>query len=99
MMERKEKGWKTAELVIGAAGAVLLIAILVLRILKYDVLYLTYPLVGIVVLFLIADERARMLKRKRLKEEAERDAAEKPAPPVPEETLPKEALEFEEKQT
>ena len=97
-MERREKGWKTAELVIGAIGAALLITILVLRLLKFDVLYLTYPLIGVVVLFLIADERARALKRKRLKEEAERDAAENPAPDEPESTLPREAFEFDEKQ-
>lgn len=97
-MERREKGWRTASIVIGSIGAALLIAVLVLRILKHEVLYLVYPLVGIVILFLITDERARMLKRKRLKEEAERDGAQEPAQPDPEETLPKEAFEFEEKQ-
>lgn len=97
-MEKREKGWKAAELVIGAVGAALLIVILVLRILKYDVLYLTYPLVAVVVLFLIADERARMLKRKRISEEAARDAEEEPIPENTEQTIPKEACKINEKQ-
>lgn len=95
-MERKEKGWRIAEIVIGAIGALLLVTILILRLLKYDVLFMTYPLVGIVVLFLLADERARMLKRKRIKAEEKDDPNAKPA--EPEETLPKEAFEFDEKQ-
>ena len=95
-MERKEKAWRTAEIVIGALAAALLITMLVLRILKFDVLYLSYPMVGLVILFLIADEFARAQKRKRLKAEAD----EKPhnEPKEPEETLPKEAFEFDEKQ-
>ena len=95
-MERKEKAWRIAEIVIGAVGAALLVVILVLRLLKYDVLVLTYPLVGIVVLLLIADELSRMYKRKRLKEEAE--AAEHAATSEPEKTLPEEAFTFDEKQ-
>ena len=97
-MERKEKAWKIAEIVFGAVGGALLLTILVLRLLKYDVLFLTYPLIGVVVLFLIADECARMLKRKRLAAEAAREAAEDPAPAEPESVLPKEAFEFDEKQ-
>ena len=95
-MERRERGWRIAEFVIGAIGAALLLTILVLKLLKFDVLLLSYPLVGVVILFLLADERVRMLKRKRLKKEAEQDAAETLAPA--EETLPKEAFEFEEKE-
>ena len=97
-MERKEKIWKTVELVFGILGAALLIAILVLRILKHNVMYLTYPLIGIVILFLVSDECARMLKRKRLKAEAEKEGEIQQAPEAPEGTLPKEAFDFEEKQ-
>lgn len=95
-MERKEKIWRTTEIVLGALGAVLLIVILVLRLLKYDVLFLSYPLIGIVILFLLADECARSLKRKRIREEAAADETQTPTEPA--ETLPKDAFEFDEKQ-
>ena len=94
-MEKKEKAWRTAEIVIGAIGAALLLTILILRLLKLDVLYLTYPLVGLVILFLISDDRARSFKRKRLKEQA---AAEENTDTQPEDALPREAFEFDEKQ-
>lgn len=95
-MKQKEKGWRIAEIAIGALGTALLITILVLKILKFDVLYLTYPLVGIVILFLIADERARSFKRKRENAEAAEQEAQTPNEPEP--TLPREAFEFDEKQ-
>ena len=98
-MERKEKAWRITEIVIGAVGAVLLIVILVLRLLKHPVLYLTYPFVGIVILFLIADECARSLKRKRLQNEAKKAPSAEPSPEGSGETLPKEAFEFEDKQS
>ena len=94
-MTRKEKTWRILEIVVGALGAALLIAILVLRILKHEILFLSYPLVGAVILFLLCDERARMLKRKRLPEDQkETKEAQQPS----EDAMPKEAFEFDEKQ-
>ena len=94
-MERKEKIFRIAEIVIGSLGAALLVTILVLRSLKYDVLFLSYPLVGLVILFLLADDRARSLKRRREQAEAKPEDAESTEPT---ETLPKEAFDFDEKQ-
>lgn len=92
-MERREKGWRIAEYIFGGIGAALLVTILVLRVLKRDVMLWTLPLVVAVILFLIADERARILRRRRLREEAkaEGDAPQEP----PKETLPKDAFEFD----
>ena len=94
-MERKEKVLQVIEIVLGALGAGLLITILVLKVLKHDVMALTYPLVGVVIAFLIVDEWARTVKRKRLKAEAEAEQGDA-APEQPESELPKEAFEFEE---
>ena len=92
-MERKEKRWRIAEYIFGGIGAALLVTILILKILKYDIMLWTLPLVAVVIVFLIADDRARSLKRKRLAEEAKEagDAVPEPAEPV----LPKEAFEFD----
>ena len=93
-MERKEKRWRIAGYVFGGIGAALLVTILVLKLLKFDIMAWTLPLVAVVILFLITDERARRLKRERLREEAGADGvpAEKPA----ENTLPEEAFTFDE---
>ncbi len=93
---KNERAWKIAEIVLGALGAALLVLILVLKILGKDVTALTYPLVGIVILFLICDEIARTIRRRREKEEAAENQAEQPAEPEP--TLPKDAFEFDDKQ-
>lgn len=89
---KNERAWKIAEIVLGALGAALLVLILVLKILGKDVTALTYPLVGIVILFLICDEIARTIRRRREKEEAAENQAEQPEEPEP--TLPKDAFEF-----
>lgn len=91
-MERNEKIWRIVETVLGAIGAALLVTMLVLKILKFDITLWTLPLVAVVIVFLIADDRVRRLKQKRLREEA-KDA---PAP-EPEPTLPKDAFEFDKK--
>ena len=90
---KNEKGWKIAEIVLGALGAALLVLILVLKVMGKDVTALTYPLVGIVILFLICDEIARTIRRRREKEEAKENQAEQPEEPEP--TLPKDAFEFD----
>ncbi|MBR3128940.1 MAG: hypothetical protein IKF65_00290 [Clostridia bacterium] len=92
-MEHKEKNWRIAEYIFGGIGAALLLTILILKVLKCDVMLWTLPLVAAVILFLIADDRARSLKRKRLKEEAKADAD---ATTEPEPTLPNEAFVFDE---
>ena len=96
-MERKEKVLHAIGIVLGALGAGLLITILVLKILKHDVLAFTYPLVGVVIAFLIVDEWARITKRKRLAAEAAAEQAEG-EPEPPESVLPKDAFEFDEKE-
>lgn len=95
-MKNNEKAWKTAEIVLGAIGAAMLVLILVLKLIGKDVTTLTYPLVGIVILFLIADEIARSIRRRREKEEAENEAAEHPEGSEPDGALPKDAFEFSE---
>ena len=92
-MERRERNWRIAEYIFGGIGAALLVTILVLKILKFDITPWTLPLVAVVILFLISDERARMLRRKRIREQAE-EAEQAPIEPEP--TLPKEAFEFDE---
>ena len=89
---KNEKVWKIAEIILGALGVALLVLILVLKIIGKDVTTLTYPIVAIVILFLICDEIARSIRRRREKEEA----AE--APEEPEPTLPKDAFEFKTEQ-
>ena len=93
-MERKERFFRIAGYVLGGIGAALLVTILILKILKFDIMAWTLPLVAVVILFLIADERARRLKRERLKAEADGEAAEDPEPAG--ETLPNEAFVFDE---
>ncbi len=93
-MKNHETFWKTAEIVLGSIGAALLIVILVLKIIGKDVTVLTYPMVGVVILFLISDEFARSIRRRREKEMAAKEEAENP--PVPEPELPTEAFEFED---
>lgn len=96
-MERKEKAWRIVSIVFGALLACLLIVILVLQFTKREGLFLTYPLIGVLALFLISDELSRHYKHKIAEEEAKREAA-KPQPEQPEHTLPEEAFSFEEKQ-
>lgn len=93
---KNEKFWKVAELVLGVIAAALLVLILVLKLMGKDVVFVVYPIVGVVILFLVCDEIARSIRRRREKEEAEREAAEHPEQNVPEPELPKEAFEFDE---
>lgn len=93
-MERREKLFRIASYVFGGIGAALLVAILAMKILKHDIMWWTLPLIAAVILFLIADEQARRLKRKRLAEEAKADGD---VPPAPEKTLPDEAFTFDDK--
>ena len=86
---KNERLWKTAEIILGALGAALLVLILVLKLLGKDVTVLTYPIVAIMVLFLICDEIARTIRRRREKEEAKKQ------PEEPETSLPKDAFEFD----
>ncbi len=96
-MERKEKILHAIEIALGVLGAGLVIAILVLKITKHEMLYLTYPLVGVVIAFLIVDECARAQKRKRLRAEAEAEQTE--AEPKPEaDAMPKDAFEFDKEE-
>lgn len=97
-MNNKERFWKITEIVFGALGAALLILILVLKIMGKEVAVLTYPLVGIVILFLISDEFARSIRRRREREEAAREKAEHPEEQAPETTLPRDAFEFDGEQ-
>lgn len=96
-MKNNEKFWKTAEIIFGAIGAALLVAILVLRLLEKDVTAFAYAIVGVVILFLISDEFARSIRRRREKEEAARERESHPQDPQPETTLPAEAFEFTDK--
>ena len=93
---KKEKFWKIAEIVLGAIGAALLVLILVLKMTGRDVTMLVYPIVGVVILFLVCDEIARSIRRRREKEEADREKTEHPEEDVSESELPKEAFEFDE---
>lgn len=93
-MRNNETFWKTSEIVLGAVGAAFLILILVLKIIGKDVTVLTYPMVGIVILFLVCDEFARSIRRRRDKDEAAKEEAEHPSAPEPE--LPEEAFTFDE---
>ncbi len=92
-MERREKLFRIASYVFGGIGAALLVAILVMKILRYDIMWWTLPLVAAVILFLITDEQARRLKRKRLAAEAKADGD---VPSAPQETLPNEAFVFDD---
>ncbi len=93
-MKNNEKLWKILEIVFGAIGAALLVLLLVLKLTGRDVTVLTYPIVGVVILFLISDEFARSIRRRREKEEAAKEQAEQPE--EAETVLPKDAFEFEE---
>lgn len=95
-MKNPEKFWKIAEIVLGAIGAALLILVLVLRILGKEITAFVYPLVCVVILFLICDEVARSFRRRREREEAKREEAEHPEENTPESELPKAAFEFDE---
>lgn len=92
-MKNNEKLWKILEIVFGAIGAALLVLLLVLKLTGRDVTVLTYPIVGVVILFLISDEFARSIRRRREKEEAAKEHAEQPE--EAETALPKDAFEFE----
>ena len=94
-MKNNEKFWKIAEIVFGAIGAALLVTILVLRLLDRDVTVFAYVIVGVVILFLLSDEFARSIRRRREQEEAERERSQHPEAAEPESTLPKDAFEFE----
>ena len=89
---KNEKFWKIAAYVLGAIAAALLVLVLVLKILGREILVWTYPIVGAVILFLICDEIARTIRRRREKEEAAENQAEQPEESEP--TLPKDAFEF-----
>ena len=93
-MKNNEKLWKILEIVFGAIGAALLVILLVLKLTGRDVTALTYPIVVVVILFLISDEFARSIRRRREKEEAAKKQAEQPE--EAETALPKDAFEFEE---
>ena len=93
-MKNNEKLWKILEIVFGAIGAALLVLLLVLKLTGRDVTVLTYPIVGVVILFLISDEFARSIRPRREKEEAAKEQAEQPE--EAETALPKDAFEFEE---
>ena len=93
-MKNNEKLWKILEIVFGAIGAALLVLLLVLKLTGRDVTVLTYPIVGVVILFLISDEFARSIRRRREKEEAAKKQAEQPE--EAETALPKDAFEFGE---
>lgn len=93
-MKNNEKLWKILEIVFGAIGAALLVLLLVLKLTGRDVTVLTYPIVGVVILFLISDEFARSIRRRREKEEAAKEQAEQLE--EAETALPKDAFEFEE---
>lgn len=93
-MKNNEKLWKILEIVFGAIGAALLVLLLVLKLTGRDVTVLTYPIVGVVILFLISDEFSRSIRRRREKEEAAKEQAEQPE--EAETALPKDAFEFEE---
>ena len=93
-MKNNEKFWKIAEIVFGAIGAALLVLMLVLKLLGKNVTPWTYPIVAVVILFLICDEFARSIRRRREKEEAAQQEAEQPA--EPETALPKDAFEFDD---
>ena len=95
-MKNNEKFWKITEIVLGALGAALLLLILVLKLIGKNVTVLTYPIIGIVILFLISDEIARSIRRRREKEQAAKEQAEHPEEQTPEPVLPKEAFEFED---
>lgn len=97
-MERRERFFRIAGYILGGIGAALLVTILILKILKFDIMVWTLPLVVVVILFLIADERARRLKQKRLKEEAAADGDVPKEPEATEEALPKDAFVFEPEQ-
>ena len=91
-MKHNERFWKIAAIVLGAVAAALLVLMLVLKLLGRQIVSLTYPIVGVIILFLICDEIARSIRRRREKEEA---AAEQ-KPEEPETVLPKEAFETAE---
>ncbi len=95
-MKRNEKIWKIAELVLGVVGAAMLVLLLVLKFVGKDVTVLAYPIVGIVILFLICDEIARSFRRRREREEAAAEDPEQTEQPEREPTLPTEAFDFEE---
>ena len=93
-MNGKEKFFKTAEIVLGVIGGALLIVMLVLKLIGKEVTALTYPIVGVIVLFLVSDEIARSCRRRREAENAEQQKPEHSE--EPETTLPKDAFEFED---
>ena len=95
-MRDHEKIWKIAEIVLGIIGAAMLVLLLVLKYVGKDVTVLAYPIVGIVILFLICDEIARSIRRRCEKEEAAAEEPEQSEQPEQEPTLPTEAFDFEE---
>ncbi len=95
-MERRERFFRIAAHILGGIGAALLVTILVLKILKFDIMVWSLPLVAVIILFLIADERARRLKEKRLKEQTPDGGASETSSEANENTLPNEAFEFEQ---
>lgn len=94
-MKNNEKFWKIAEIILGVLGGALMITALVLKLIGKNVLFLTYPIVGFVILFLICDEFARSIRRRREKENAAQEKGEQAETPESETALPKDAFEFE----
>ena len=93
-MSDKEKFFRTAKIVLGILGGVLLIVMFVLRAIGKEVTAMTYPIVGVIVLFLVSDEISRYMRRCREAENGEKQQADEPQEPEP--TLPKDAFEFED---
>lgn len=98
---KNEKTWKVLEIVFGVIGAALLVTVLILKIMGKTIEPLIYAFVGVVILFLVCDEIARSIRRRREKAELAREKEEHPDKFAPEPTLPTDAFEFdkpEEKQ-
>ena len=93
-MKDNERIWKIMEIVLGVIGAALLVTILVLRLMGKNVTVFTYMIVGVVILFLIADEFARSIRRKHEKEQ-KKEKSDHSGTEDPKTSLPKDAFDFE----
>ena len=105
-MKDNERIWKIIEIVLGVIGAALLVTILVLRLMGKNVTVFTYMIVGVVILFLIADEFARSIRRKHEKEQKKEvknilistggsEESDHSGTEDPKTSLPKDAFDFE----
>lgn len=93
-MKDNERIWKIMEIVLGVIGAALLVTILVLRLMGKNVTVFTYMIVGVVILFLIADEFARSIRRKHEKEQ-KKEESDHSGTEDPKTSLPNDAFDFE----